>query len=203
VKEEVMRPKNKTIQAAEDARLREGLVEILGSAATLRVEGKEVKIRDVLDALDRIAARAAATSEAKGQFHRAVAAEKEERAQVSALLSAVRAALRATSSPEELLACGLAPRKAPRVLSAEERVLKAVKLRATRAANRTRGVRQVREERVRAGLAAAYTPNGSEEASRPLSPSVALSSEGRAGRRAHGTAPSSVGAGGEPPDPFA
>jgi hypothetical protein len=182
VKEEVMRPKNKEIQAAEDAKLRDGLAETFGTLATVRLEGKDVSVRDVVDALDRIAARARATAEAKAQFHRAVAAEKEERAQASALLSAVRATLRATSSTEELLACGLARRKPARALSAEEHAAKAAKLRATREANRTRGVRQVRQERAKAVLAEVYAPNGGGNG--PRSPS------------------SPVAAGGGPPEPF-
>jgi hypothetical protein len=142
-------------QVNQEAMLRAGLAHVMGKSAKVKVRGKEVKTSDILDALDTLAVNAAATEKAKAAYHRAVAAERGYRATKTAMLSEVRAQLRATLSDEELASCGLA-RAAKRNLSSEERIAATLRLRATRVSNGTCGDKQRREAKAKAVIAAAY-----------------------------------------------
>jgi hypothetical protein len=152
---------NKSGQVGKDAQLCEGLATVFGKGAKMQVQGKEVKVKDVMDLLNKRGANAQAAEEARSAFHRAIAADREYRAETHALISAVRAALVANLSPDDFAKCGLATRKTRRVPSSEEQNARVVKARSTRAAKGARGKRQVRKEKAKAALAAAYAPNGS------------------------------------------
>jgi hypothetical protein len=104
-----------------------------------------------------VAARAA--FEAEAAAHRALA----EKSGVAAILATLTAQLRTTLTPEQLAACGIAPKKR-RALTAEERAAANVKKRTTRAANGVVGEKQRRMRAAREVLASAY---GSEPASPP------------------------------------
>jgi hypothetical protein len=146
----------KGTQNSQAAKLRSGLAKLLGKSAKVHVQGKEVKIGEVLDVLDGLLANASAAAEASVKYRRAIATNREYRAQNHALVSGVRAYLVATLSAEELEECGHAPKKMARALTAEERTVASAKLRATRKANGTRSKKQLREQKVKAEIAAAY-----------------------------------------------
>jgi hypothetical protein len=164
----------KAVQVSKEAQLRQGLASVMGKSAKLQVQGEEVKVSDVLDSLDQRGANAQATDDARVNYHRAVAVETEYRAQTHPMISAVRAHLVTLLSPEQLAQCGLAPRKTRRVLSGEERTAKMVKARSTRQAKGTRGKRQVRQEKAKATVTAAYASNGNGTAPSAPSPGPAL-----------------------------
>jgi hypothetical protein len=145
----------KSTEVGREAMLRSGLAHVVGKSAKVKVQGKEVRMSEILDALDTQAANAAATEKAKLAYREAVAVEQEYRAAKRALLTALRAQLRATLSGEELAACGLA-RASRRELSAEERVAATLSLRDTRRRNGTLGEKQRREAKAKAVIVAAY-----------------------------------------------
>jgi hypothetical protein len=147
---------SKTNRRGQDVQLREGFASVMGSSAKVLVEGKEVEGGQVLSALDDLIAAAQATDAAKAAYHQAVAREAALLVEAHPLLSGVRRLLGAMLAPEQLARCGLAPRKPPRPLSANERTAATAKLRATRQANGTRGARQAREEEAKAFLTATF-----------------------------------------------
>jgi hypothetical protein len=149
---------SKSINISREAKLRTELAAVLGKTAKVHVQGEEVRVADVLDVLDVQLANASATAEAKAATRRAVAAEREYRAEKREMLSGVYAALVATLSAEQLAQLGLVPKKKARALTAEERTLATAKLRVTRKTKGTRGKKQRHAAEVSAGIAAAYAP---------------------------------------------
>jgi hypothetical protein len=160
-KGEMVMNTKKATTVGKYAQLRTGLAVVLNKTETLQVLGEEMKVGDFLNLLDELGTHSQTTEDAKAAYRRAVAAEQEAQARVRPKLSALRLQLQGRLSPEQLATCGIPPRKSLSPLTPDERTARTLKIRATRASNRTLGKRQVRQEKAKATISAAYASNGS------------------------------------------
>jgi hypothetical protein len=171
-----MFPTTKSVEIGQNTKLRTGLPLVFARSATFQIEGEEVKLSAFLDLLDTLSANAQSVDDANVAYHRAVAVETEARTKARQKLSALRSQLQSRLSPEQLVTCGLAPKKKARELTADERAVKTAKLRATREANGTAGVRQARAEKAKAALRATFAPR--ETGGAPDAPSTSGGHDG-------------------------
>jgi hypothetical protein len=150
---------SKVLHVGSVSQLRDGLALLLAKSGRLTIEGKEVKLRDVLDVLDKLVANNKVTAQAKAAYRHAVADERAFAAQARSMVIAVRMHLLGSYSEEQLAECGLAPRKTRRRLSSAERTAVAAKIRATRVAHGRVSQKRAREEAALAEVVAAYGPH--------------------------------------------
>ena len=148
--------KSKAVQGDEIVKLRYGVLTFIGKTGKLKVQGKEVKGSDMLDSLDALIAAINAAAAAREVFRTAVAEEDAQLEQLRPLMVVLRATFRMTLSAQQLATCGLTAKRGKRTLSADERIAKTAKLRATRMANHTQGARQERLAKARATIAAVF-----------------------------------------------
>ena len=139
-------------------KLRNGLADVFGKSGKVRVQGKEVKVSDMLASFDALIAATLARAAARGAYRAAVDEENARFAEVQPLLVNLRSQLRDTLSEEQLATLGIAAKRTKRALSPEERMAKMAKNRATRDANGTRGARQRRVDKAKAVLATVLLP---------------------------------------------
>ncbi len=144
---------SKADRVHEDVQLREGILARLGKTA-LEIGGEAVEASAVVPKLDARIAIDAEVAVKKAEYLAAVAKERAIVEASDAFLALVRQALllKFHGQPEVLAAFGLAERKAPRALTAEENALKVQRAKATRAARGTRGPRE--RERIHGDVAA-------------------------------------------------
>jgi hypothetical protein len=86
------------------------LLRLLGKSAKVNVQGKEVKISELMDSLDSVAARAVEKAAAKAAYHATVDAHRALVDDVTRVVVALAATVRATRSRRELVDLGLAPK---------------------------------------------------------------------------------------------
>jgi hypothetical protein len=151
--------KSKVFRVGLVSQLRDGLAALLGKSGKVTIEGKEVKLKDVLDVLDKLVAHAKAAAQARGAYRRTIAEQRAFVAQAGPLVLAVRAHLLGSYSEEQLAECGLAKRKTSRRLTAAERTAVTAKVRATRQAHGHVSVRRAREAAALAEVVATYGPH--------------------------------------------
>ena len=139
-----MNKRTKTLRTLEDQKLMDGLQKQLGKNGSLVfAETKHTcaqlvtMLRERLDSLQAIEA-------AHNAWKRALQEDAALLEKTDPVLSGARQALLSLygKNVEALAVLGLAPRKAPRELTPEERIAKREKLRATREARKTMGSRQ-------------------------------------------------------------
>ncbi len=134
---------NRNQRQTADEKLMEGLKKHQQAIPSLLIGGKSVKPADIIVVLQNRIHAADAVIPAKATWQAAVKAERDERAQSKALVSAVRQALQLAfaGSIDVLADFGLKPRKTP-TRSPEDKVAAAAKAQATRAARHTMGRKQ-------------------------------------------------------------
>lgn len=131
---------NRTSQIAADQQLADGLTKNAGILGTFGFGGKQLKPADVVQVLQgRITAAQTATA-AKASLGAAAKAAASELTSTSALIKAVKQALRAlfANDATTLATFGLAPNKVPAPKPATK-VAAAAKAKATRVARGTKG----------------------------------------------------------------
>ena len=153
-----MNKNTKTTRANADHKLETGIVKHLGKSGSVTVGGTKYTGAQIAEMArernDSLQAVEAARAEAK----RVLRKDEELRAKTDGVLALVRQALVLLylGNDAVLADLGLAPKKQPRPLTAEERLAKADKIRATRQARKTMGSRQKAEVR---GEATAPAPS--------------------------------------------
>jgi hypothetical protein len=150
---------SKIVRVGSAKQLRDGLEAALGRSGVVKIEGKSVKAGVVIELLDKLIASAAKTAQAKSAYRSAVAEEQAIDAEAQSTLAAVRTHILGSFTRDQLAACGLAPKKERRSLTAAERVASTAKLRATRAAHGRKPAKLVREQEAIAEVIAAYAPD--------------------------------------------
>jgi hypothetical protein len=135
-----------TIRKSGDLQLIEGLSKHLEKSWAPVLAGKKYTRTQLVALLQRRVDAVNAVTTAKANWHVAQEHDAEVNAETIEIVDALKQTLLAMfgKSPDVLAALGLAPRKAPRALTAEELVLKAERARATRQARHTMGTRQKR-----------------------------------------------------------
>jgi hypothetical protein len=131
---------NRMQQQTADEKLRAGLTKHAPNLASFIVAGATIKTADIVTVLQNRENTAKAVDSARATWRAAVAADRNERKQSSALVSGVKQTLHVmfAGSVDTLAEFGLTPRK-PRVVSPDVKVAAAAKAKATRAARHTQG----------------------------------------------------------------
>ena len=150
---------NKPVEVVQLVALRDGMATCVGKSEKYKVQGKEVKVSEILGSLDALIADVQAAAAAREVYRAAVEAADVRRRQLRPLLVNVRTQLRATLSAADLATCGLSAKHGSRDLTADQRVAKLAKLRATREANGTRGAAQRRADKAKAVIAGVFVPS--------------------------------------------
>jgi hypothetical protein len=148
----------RTVEAESDLALQKGLSSRHKRSDRFFVKGKEILAGHCMDLLAQRAAAKVAVGAARRAFHDAVQSERRAVAQSAKTIAAVRMYLAATLADGDLFHYGIAPRKKQRRLSDEQRLVRAMKIRATRAARKTLGSRQRRAANTAAELARTFGP---------------------------------------------
>ncbi|HEY3820704.1 MAG TPA: hypothetical protein VGL81_26240 [Polyangiaceae bacterium] len=135
-----MTTKNKTnvqTQQAADQALIDGFTKHEATIPSLIIAGTSVPTPTIISTLQKRIAARAAVAPAKASYQGLVKADQDERASTKAFVSGAKQAVQVmfTGQIETLGDFGLKPRKAPTPLTPEQRVAKAAKAKATRAAN--------------------------------------------------------------------
>ena len=130
-----LRSRAQVIQS--DTRLLSGIEKHFPST-TFNVQGSPQTAAQMEGVIQGRIGAAEAVLTAKAGYHAAVTVSDQLNAQTDAYLHDVRQSIRMSStSPEVLSDCGVAPRKPPRPLTSEQRVVRAAKAKATRIARGT------------------------------------------------------------------
>ncbi len=121
-----------------------GLPKYWPSNQTFFLEGQQLTVPQVVSLINVILAAMAASTQARGAWTEALAQEKEAIARNGPLVRGVRAAIAEAfvNSPGTLVALDVQPRKAPRPLTAEARLVAKAKAKATREARGTTSKKQ-------------------------------------------------------------
>jgi hypothetical protein len=132
--------KNRLEQNAADQKLIDGLQKHAATITSLVIAGATMVSKDIIDTLQTRIDLSIAAQTARATWLAAVAADEAERAKTKTFASGLRQALLVAFAGQiDVLAdFGLSPRKAA-VISPEEKVARAEKAKATRAARHTMG----------------------------------------------------------------
>jgi hypothetical protein len=133
----------KSVRLSSDQQMLAALPDLLGKGFVI-VGGKQLTAADIEGVLGNRVAATTSVETKKGEYKAAVEAERETLAKTDDLLAQIRQALLVmfSASPSALASLGLAPRKAKRQLTLDERVAVAAKAKATRQARGTLGPKQ-------------------------------------------------------------
>ena len=138
-------PKSNHIQQqAADQALSDGLTKNSSTLAFFLIGSKSVQTSDIIKALQTRIAAANTVQSTRATWQAAVKANADERASSRTLVLGVTQVLQVMygGSIDTLAEFGLKPRKVPAPLTPEQRVAKAAKAKATRAARHTMGTKQ-------------------------------------------------------------
>jgi hypothetical protein len=136
---------NRDQQQTADQNLATGLTKHAQTLTSFTIAGTSIATADIIAALQKRQANAAAVESTRATWRAAVQADRDERGKSNPIVSGVKQVLLVmfASSIDTLADFGLTPRK-PRVVGPEVRVAAAAKARATRAARHTMGSNQKR-----------------------------------------------------------
>jgi len=131
-------PRSRTQMVQADTQLLNGIQKHFPST-TFTIQSGPVTTAQVVDALNGRITSAQAVVTAKLGYHAVVVADEQEVQKTDPLVQDVRQSILTmySTSPQVLSDCGVSPRKLPAPLTPEQKVVRAAKARATRAARGT------------------------------------------------------------------
>jgi len=166
-----VRSRSQAVQS--DTQLLNGIQKHFPSA-TFNVQGGPQTTAQMVGVIQGRIGAAQAVLTAKAGYHSAVAVSDQLDAQTDAYVHDVRQGiLLSSTSPEVLSDCGVAPRKPPRPLTAEQKVVRAAKAKATRLARGTMSAKKKASITGTVPATITVATDGSSGATPPATPPAA------------------------------